>query len=43
MSDEPEPAAEREHPDAVDEELLRREELLAKVREANEQSLKWPR
>lgn len=42
MSDEPEPV-EQGQAGTEDEELLRREALLAKVREANDQSLKWPR
>lgn len=32
-----------EGPEGEDDELRRRRELLARVREANEQSLKWPR
>jgi hypothetical protein len=42
MSDETEPA-EQDGAETADEELLRRQALLAKVREANQQSLKWPR
>ncbi|EST23166.1 hypothetical protein N566_25980 [Streptomycetaceae bacterium MP113-05] len=43
MSDEAEPAEyDDAHPTSQDEERLRRDELLAKVREANKQSLRGP-